>query len=30
MEKYLDSTLSPKERACDLLSKMSLDEKWRR
>lgn len=27
MEKYLDSTLSPKERACDLLSKMSLDEK---
>ncbi len=27
MEKYLDTTLSPEERAADLLSKMSLEEK---
>ena len=27
MEKYLDAGLSPKERAEDLLSKMSLEEK---
>lgn len=30
MEKYLDAGLSPKERAEDLLSKMSLEEKWDR
>ncbi len=27
MEKYLNTALQPKERALDLLSKMSLDEK---
>ena len=27
MEKYLDKSLSPEERAQDLLSKMSLEEK---